>query len=115
MRPLILAAAMVLATTVPALAQPTVYNGGSANYRPNSALGSSQDVQNSVTSLEKQFKKIDLSHNGLITRGEWGAASLYSPDFDKLDFDHDGRLSLDEWSGRAPSAATASADKTRPK
>lgn len=111
MRALILAGAVALAAA-PALAQSTVYNGGSANYRPNASLGTSQDVRSSVSSLEQQFKRIDISHNGMITRGEWGAAGLYSPDFDKLDFDHDGRLTLDEWSGRRISVTTASTDKT---
>lgn len=98
MKRLVLAAAAALAAT-PALAQLNTYNGGSANYSPNASLGTSQDVQSANSSLEQQFKRIDISHNGLITRGEWGAAGLFSPDFDKLDADRDGKLSLPEWSG----------------
>lgn len=98
MRGLLLAAAALLAAT-PALAQMNTFNGGSANYAPTASLGTSQDVQSANASLEKQFGRIDISHNGLITRGEWGAAGLFSPDFDKLDGDRDNKISLAEWSG----------------
>jgi hypothetical protein len=95
---LILAAAALL-TSTPAMAQMTTYNGGSANYPPMAALGTSQNVQSANSSLAKQFGRIDISHNGLITRGEWGAAGMFSPDFDKLDADKDNKVSLPEWSG----------------
>lgn len=98
MRSLVLAALAVF-TATPALAQMNTFNGGSTDYRPSAALGGSQDVQSANSSLAKQFGKIDISHNGLITRGEWGAAGLFSPDFDKLDYDHDNKVSLAEWSG----------------
>ncbi|OYX34713.1 MAG: hypothetical protein B7Y99_04980 [Caulobacterales bacterium 32-69-10] len=98
MRLQLLAAVIGLAAT-PAAAQMTTFNGGSANYSPNAALGTSQDVQSANISLAKQFARIDISHNGLITRGEWGAAGLFSPDFAKLDSDRDNKVSLAEWSG----------------
>ena len=106
-------AALAAAAATPALAQMNTYNGGSANYSPNAALGTSQDVQSANSSLAKQFARIDISHNGLITRGEWGAAGLFTPDFDKLDADRDNKVSLAEWSGALAGTSSHKDDVAR--
>ncbi len=112
MKNLVLAVAGLLVAS-PALAQMTTFNGGSANYPPMAALGTSQNVQSASSSLAQQFRRIDISHNGLITRGEWGAAGLFSPDFDKLDADRDNKLSLPEWTAGLQGRSNHKDDQAR--
>ena len=95
---LLTAVALAAGLAGPALAQPSNAGGGGVfGVRPSTDLGTAQTVQSAEARAERQFARVDLSKNGEITRGEWGAASLYRPDFDALDQDHDGKISLAEW------------------
>jgi hypothetical protein len=110
---LALAAAVVLAAATPALAQQTVYNGGSTDYRPNSSLSSNGHVQSAEQGLDAQFRKIDLNHDGMISRFEWNVAGMLVTDFANLDANRDGKVSADEWGGALAATSDAKADKAK--
>jgi hypothetical protein len=90
--------AILLLGAAPALAQPINQGGGGIfGYRPSAAMESNPSVQGASASVPRVFAAKDLNHDGMISRGEWGAAGLYRPDFDNIDQNHDNKVDLPEF------------------